>query len=148
MRRILKAEGRRGGGRDEWGLVGKKGKVPSSPFLTGRIPLVSRSLFRSSSGTESLEQANSSQDVFWRLTYRNAPEGSTMTRQGRLARFIYRGIFFDSQSNADSPNTEKFEGGLVYSSHSFPQPHTGHLPDCLHLIHTIPPTSVQNHMKQ
>ena len=72
-----------------------------------------------------------------------------MTHLGRLARLIYvaRGRFFDSESNKESPNTENFDGGLVYSLHSFPQPHTGHLPDYLHLIHTIPPTSVQNHMK-
>ena len=45
---------------------------------------------------------------------------------------------FDSQSKAESSNTENFEGGLEYSLHSFPPPNTGHLPDCLHLIHTIP----------
>ena len=52
---------------------------------------------------------------------------------------------FDSQSKAESTNTENFEGGPEYSLHSFPQPHTGHLPDCLHLIHMVPPTSVQNY---
>ena len=34
---------------------------------------------------------------------------------------------------------ENFEGGLEYSFHSFPRPHTGHLPDCLCFkIHTFP----------
>ena len=45
---------------------------------------------------------------------------------------------FDSQSKAESSNTENFEGGLEYSLHNFPPPHTGHLPECLHLIHSIP----------
>ena len=52
--------------------------------------------------------------------------------------YVARGRFFDSQSKAESSNTEHFEGGLEYSLQSFPQPHTGHLPNCLHLIHTIP----------
>ena len=63
-----------------------------------------------------------------------------MTRPGGLALiYVARGRFFDSQSKAESSNTEHFEGGLEYSLQSFPQPHTGHLPNCLHLIHTISP---------
>ena len=66
-----------------------------------------------------------------------------MTRPGGLAPIdIYvareRLGFFDSQSKAESRNTENFEDGLEYSLHSLPQPHTGHLSDCLHLINTIP----------
>ena len=62
-----------------------------------------------------------------------------MTRPGGLALiYVASERFFDSQSKAESPNTENFEDGLDYSLHSFPQPHTGHLPDCLHLIHAIP----------
>ena len=46
---------------------------------------------------------------------------------------------FNSQFKVESSNTkEKFESGLEYSLYSFPPPHTGHLPDCLHLIHMIP----------
>ena len=44
----------------------------------------------------------------------------------------------NNPSKARSSNTENFEGGLEYSLHSFPQPHTGHFSDCLHLIPTIP----------
>ena len=70
---------------------------------------------------------------------RNVPEGSTVTRPGGLALiYVARGRFFDSQSKAESSNTKKFKSGLEYSLHSFLPPHSGHLPDCLHLIHTIP----------
>ena len=71
---------------------------------------------------------------------RNVPDGSTVTRTGGLALlYVARGRFFDSQSKVESSNTKKkFKSGLEYSLHSFPPPHTGHLPDCLHLIHTIP----------
>ena len=47
-------------------------------------------------------------------------------------------VSIHSPLQAETSNTENFEGGLEYSLHSFPPPHTGHLPDCLHLIHTIP----------
>ena len=55
---------------------------------------------------------------------RNAPEGSTVTHPGGLALiYVARGRFFDSQSKAESPNKENFEGGLEYSLHS-PHNHT------------------------
>ena len=77
---------------------------------------------------------------------RNIPEGSTVTRRGGLTLiYVAPGRFFDSQSKAESSNTENFEGGLEYSLHSFPQPHTGHLPDCLHLIHRSPDKSAKPH---
>ena len=44
---------------------------------------------------------------------------------------------FDSQSKAESSNTENFEDGLEYSLHSFPQPHTGHLLDCLQSVKSV-----------
>ena len=46
---------------------------------------------------------------------------------------------------AESSNTENFEGGLEHSLHSFPPPHTGHLPDCLHLIHRSPDKCAKPH---
>ena len=69
-----------------------------------------------------------------------------MTCLGGLALiYVARGRFFDSQSKAESSNTETFEGGLEYSLHSFPQPHTfaGLSARDPH----DPPISVQNHMK-
>ena len=46
---------------------------------------------------------------------------------------------------AESSNTENFEGGLEHSLHSFSPPHTGNLPDCLHLIHRSPDKCAKPH---
>ena len=69
-----------------------------------------------------------------------------MTHPGGLALiYVAHGRFFDSQSKAESSNTENFEGGLEHSLHSVPPPHTGHLPDCLHLIHRSPDKCAKPH---
>lgn len=75
---------------------------------------------------------------------RNASEGSTVTRPGELALInAARGRFFDSQSKAESPNVENFEGGLDYSLQSFQHPHTEHLPDCLHFSDPPDPPTIK-----
>ena len=70
-----------------------------------------------------------------------------MTRPGGLALiYVARGRFFDSQSKAESSNTEHFEGGLEYSAKL---PTTTHwtFAELSALDPHDPPKSVQNHMK-